>query len=83
MTTKVQDLLSAIGRKHYMVIGDGKYLYDIGTGDEHNHTNIRLLLQRFENLNKLAIFKELLTKINKPAIHEHCYIWDRYMGNSC
>ena len=44
VTTKVQDLLSAIGRKHYMVIGDGNCLFralvQALAGDEQNHTNI-------------------------------------------
>ena len=37
---------------------------------EQNHSTIRLLLQRLENLNKY-VFKELLTELNKPNIDEH------------
>ena len=40
------------------------------TGGEQNHSTIRLLLQRLENLNKY-VFKELLTELNKPNIDEH------------
>ena len=39
-------------------------------GDQENHAEIGLLLERFENFNK-NLFKELLTSVNEPTIDEH------------
>ena len=39
----------------------------LATNDDVNHINFRLLLQRFENLNK-KIFDDALTGINKPQL---------------
>ena len=62
------------GRKAYRIKGDGNCMYRAisysMTDDEENYPSIRLLLQRFENLNK-EIFREVLTSINKPTIEEH------------
>ena len=44
--------------------------YKALTGDEQNHSSIRLHIQRFENLNRDS-FKEILTEVNKPTIDEH------------
>ena len=40
------------------------------TIDDEKHKSLRLLLQRFENLNK-DLFKKVLTSVNKPTIQEH------------
>jgi len=40
------------------------------TGNEDNHLQIRLLIQRFENLNE-NMFKELLTYMNHSTIKDH------------
>ena len=40
------------------------------TSDDEKYASMRLLLQRFENLNKQVI-KGVLTGVNKPTIEEH------------
>ena len=68
-----------MGRRRHTVVGDGNCLYralaKALTGDEQNHSSIRLHIQRFENLNRDS-FKEILTEVNKSTIDEHV----RYMG---
>ena len=62
------------GRKAYRIKGDGNCMYRAISysisNDEENYSRIRLLLQRFENLNK-ELFRGVLTSINKPTIEEH------------
>ena len=62
------------GRKAYRIKGDGNCMYRAisysMTNDEENYSSIRLLLQRFENLNK-ELFRGVLTSVNKPTIEEH------------
>ena len=62
------------GRKAYRIKGDGNCMYRAisysMTNDEENYASIRLLLQRFENLNK-ELFRGVLTSVNKPTIEEH------------
>ena len=76
---KVEEFLSAMGRRRHTVVGDRNCLYralaKALTGDEQNHSSIRLHIQRFENLNRDS-FKEILTEVNKSTIDEHV----RYMG---
>ena len=62
------------GRKAHRVKGDGNCMfrsiaYSI-SNDDDNHGRVRLLLQRFENLNK-GVFKKVLTTVNKPTFDEH------------
>lgn len=62
------------GRKAYRIKGDGNCMFRsiayLATNDDEKHASLRLLLQRFENLNKEQ-FKKVLTGINKPTIEEH------------
>ena len=62
------------GRKVYVIKGDGNCMFRaisyLMTGDEENYARIRLLLERFENLNT-GLFRGLLTSVNKPTIEEH------------
>ena len=62
------------GRKAYVVKGDGNCMFRaisyLITNDEENYACIRLLLQRFQNLNK-ELFRGVLTSVNKSTIEEH------------
>ena len=62
------------GRKPYRIKADGNCMYRAISysisNDEENHSSIRLLLQRFENLNK-DLLRRVLTSINKPTIEQH------------
>lgn len=78
LVTFVADILtgflSRVGRERYVIKGDGNCLFralaHVLTGDQENHGHIRLLVQRFENLNQ-DLFEKLLTEVNKPTIKEH------------
>ena len=58
----------------YRIKADGNSIYRAisysMTNDEENYSSVRLLLQRFENLNN-ELFSGVLTSINKPTIEEH------------
>ena len=62
------------GRKVYVTKGDGNCMFRaisyLMTDDEENYSRVRLLLQRFENLNK-ELFRGVFTSVNKPTIEEH------------
>ena len=62
------------GRKAYRIKDDGNCMFRsivyLATNNDENHASLRLLLQRFENLNK-ELFQGLLTKVNKPTVEEH------------
>ena len=88
VSTEVQQSLSKVGRKRCRFKGDGNCLFrelsHVLTGEQENHAEIQLLLERFENLNN-NLFKELLTSVNTPTIEEHIqhigltYMWGTHV----
>ena len=70
--------------KAYVTKGDSNCMFRaisyLMTNDEENYARIRLLLQRFENLNK-ELFRGVLTRVNKPSVEEH--VTHMGMPNTC
>ena len=62
------------GRQVYRIKGDGNCMYRAisysMTNDQENYPSLKLLLERFENLNQ-NLFSGLLTSVNKPTITKH------------
>lgn len=70
----LSDFLYAFGRKTYVTQADGSCLFRAFShqlfDSEDQHRFIRLLLQRFENLNK-KVFSPFLMELNEKTIEAH------------
>lgn len=68
------EFLHKLGRKMYVTKADGSCLFRALShqlfDSEDQHSSIRLLLQRFENLNKEA-FSPFLMEVNEKTIEAH------------